>query len=539
MTRILRKESTKALWLGVLALSAALALGSCSSTGTSASSGSSEGTVNVSLTDAAAYGYDNVWITVKSLWFHTSDTAGPGDPAWLKYDVTPYTVDLLTLCNGVVSSAIWDNIKLPVGTYKQIRILLAGTAAQLTASATTQGLNYNNEVVDASGAHPLWVPDYSHGIRLAGTFQVTTSSTLNLAIDFDAGDDIVDITRNGVTEYFLKPRLAYFDLDNAGAIVGTIDATAAGNNATAEFVFKAEVPNSDMTPSQYHVVKRATVYDTTNNQFVLYPLAPGTYDIIMRGIGYETVILKGVSVTKGTTPSSGATVIPTITMTPGNDYAVTADDGVLTPTGSWINFYQTLPLAGELPYEIRTRDLNPLTGGIKSFKLSSSPLLAGTYVDGSTVPTLTQYTPVEGGVAGGFQAVQNATLYNRGNAVIVTPTSNTDLAQAGFAAMTVSTPSANSVSGNIVVPSELQNKMDSGKLFVVYGGMILNTIDVGPQMATGGAYIMSNLPGGAAYTIYGVDAIGWSTTTSVLAVGVPAIADLSAGDATGVDLSML
>jgi hypothetical protein len=81
--------------------------------------------------------------------------------------------------------------------------------------------------------------------------------------------------------------------------------------------------------------------------------------------------------------------------------------------------------------------------------------------------------------------------------------------------------------------------MDSGKLFVVYGGMILNTIDVGSQMATGGAYIMSNLPGGAAYTIYGVDAIGWSSTTSTLSVAVPALANLSAGDATGVNLSML
>ncbi len=526
---------TRFLW--IVAVSAALVLSSCSTTGTGSGTGSTEGAVNVSITDAPAYGYNNVWITVKSLWFHTSDTAGPGDPAWLKYDVTPYTVDLLTLNNGSLSPAIWDNIKLPVGTYKQIRVLLAGTAAALTASASSNGLNYNNEVVDAAGAHPLWVPDYSHGIRLAGTFTVVTSSTLNLVIDFDAGDDIVNITRKGVTEYFLKPRLAYFDLDNVGAIVGTIDSTAAGNDSAAEFVFKAEAPNGDTTPAEYHVVKRSTVYDATNNQFVLYPLPPGSYDLIMRGVGYETVIVKGVPVTKGTTPSSGATVVPTITMTPGSDYTVTADDGVLTPTGSWINFYQTLPLAGELPYEVRTRDLNPLTGGFKSFKLSSSTILAGTYVDSTTTPTLTAYTPVEG--LGGFQAVQVATLYNRSTPVIVTPTSNTDLAQAGFAALTPSTPSANSISGSIYVPSELQNTMDSGKLFIVYGGMILNTIDVSSQMVTGGAYIMNNLPGGAAKTIYGVDAFGWSSTTSVLAVAVPTLANLSTGDATGITLSML
>ena len=539
MTKVFGKQVARARWLGIIASLAVIALVSCSTTGSTSNTAGTEGTVNVKITDAAAYGYDNVWITVKSLWFHTDDAAGPGDSGWLKYDVTPYTVDLLTLSNGNLSTAIWDNIKLPVGTYKQIRLLLAGTAAVLTASASADGLNYNNEVVDASGAHPLWIPDYSHGIRLAGTFAVSSSTPLNLAIDFDAGDDIVDITRKGVTEYFLKPRLAYFDLDNVGAIVGTIDSAAAANAATAEFVFKAEAPNDDTTPAEYHVVKRSTVYDTTNNQFVLYPLAPGTYDIIMRGVGYETVILKGVSVTKGTTPSSEATVIPTITMTPGTDYTVTADDGVLTPTGSWINFYQTLPLTGELPYEIRHRDLNPFTGGFKIFKLSSSSILSGAYVDGTTVPTLTAYTPVEGGVLGGFQAVQKAELYNRSAAVIVTPTSNTDLATAGFAALTPSTPSANSISGTISVPAELQNKMDSGKLFIVYGGMILNTIDVASQMVTGGAYTMSNLPGGAAYTIYGVDAIGWSSTTSVVSVGVPAIANLSTGNATGINLSML
>jgi len=537
MTKVFKEAKMRTRFFWIVAISAVLILSSCSTSGGGSGTGSTEGAVNVSITDAPAYGYNNVWITVKSLWFHTSDTAGPGDSAWLKYDVTPYTVDLLTLGNGGISSAIWDNIKLPIGTYKQIRILLAGTADMLTASASSNGLNYNNEVVDAAGAHPLWIPDCSHGIRVAGTFAVTTSSALNLAIDFDAGDDVVDITRKGVTEYFLKPRLAYFDLDNVGAIVGTIDSTAAGNNATAEFVFKAEAPNGDTTPAEYHVVKRATVYDTTNNQFVLYPLAPGTYDIILRGVGYETVILKGVPVTKGTTPSSGATVVPTITMTPGSDYTVTADDGVLTPTGSWINFYQTLPLAGELPYEVRTRDLNPFTGGFKSFKLSSSAILSGNYVDSTTTPTLTEYTPVEG--LGGFSAVQIAVLYNRSTSVTVTPTTNTDLATAGFTPLTPSTPSANSISGSIVVPSELQNKMDSGKLFVVYGGMILNTIDVASQMVTGGAYIMSNLPGGAAKTIYGVDALGWSSTSSVKSIAVPAIANLSTGDATGINLSML
>ena len=536
MTKVSWEEKMKTRFLGILAISAVLVIGACSTTGSNPAPGSNEGQVSVSLTDGPAYGYDNVWITVKSIWFHKSDTSGPDDSAWLKYDVTPYSIDLLTLSDGAISPAIWDNIKLPVGTYKQIRIHLAGTAQTLTASASSNGLIYNNEVVDGSGGHPLWIPDYSHGIRLAGTFTVSESSTLRLAIDFDAGDDLVGFQRKGMTEYFLKPRLRYFDLDNAGAIVGTIDGTAEANNATAEFVFKAEQPNDPATP-EYHVIKRAARYDATNHHYVLFPLAPGNYDIVMRGVGYETVIVKGVPVTKGTTPSSGATIVPTITMGSDSDYNVTASPGALSPTGSWMNFYQTLPLAGEIPYEIRVRHLDPFTGGFGNFPLSLGNLQAGTYVDGTTAPSLTDYTPVEG--LGAYSVVQDAVLYTRSAAVTVNQTTNTDLASAGIPALLPSTPSAYNIAGNIVLPSALQNKMDSGRLFIVFGGMILNTIDVGAQMVVGGAYIMPNLPGGIPRAIYGVDAIGWSTTTSTKAVAVPRTANLTTGNAGGIDMNML
>ena len=514
-----------------LILAVILIMASCNSG--SDSTPASNGSVVASVTDAPAFGYNNVWITVKELWFHTDNAAGPNEAGWLKYAVTPYTVDLLTLFNGVTSPAIWNGIQLPVGTYQQIRIILVKTTDALTASATADGLSYNNEVVDALGSvSPLYIPDAEHGIRLPGSFTVTASAPLRLAIDFNAGEDIVSVTRRGVTEYYLKPRLSYFDLDNAGAIVGTVDSASAANNSTAEFVFKAEQPDST---NSYHVVVRSTVYDTTNHHFVLYPVPPGNYDLMMRGIGYETVILKGVPVTRGTTPVSGATIVPTITMVPGTDYTVTAN--ALVPTGAWVNFYQTLPSTGEIPYEIRYRHLDPFTGNFGAFKLSNSTIQTGTYVNNATAPTLNPATPVGG--LGGFWAVQDAMLYNRSNAVIVNPTTNTALTQALFGTMTPNTPAAYSISGNVVIPSGLLNTMDSGKLFSVYGGMIINTIDVATQMPTGGAYTMSSMPGGSANTVYGIEAFGWSSTSLVRAIAVPQVVDLSTGNATGVDMNMI
>jgi len=62
------------------------------------------GGATVSLTDAPG-DYDHVYVTVRDIWFHSSDAAGPDDGGWRRYPLAaPVTVDLLTLSNGVVGS---------------------------------------------------------------------------------------------------------------------------------------------------------------------------------------------------------------------------------------------------------------------------------------------------------------------------------------------------------------------------------------------------------------------------------------------------
>ncbi len=80
------------------------------------------------------------------------------------------------------------------------------------------------------------------------------------------------------------------------------------------------------------------------------------------------------------------------------------------------------------------------------------------------------------------------------------------------------------------------NLMNNGIMFATFGGMIVNTIDVGTQMMTGGTYSMTNLPGGAPYSFFGLYAIGWGT--GALGIGaVPGI-DLRSGSVTGVAMPM-
>ncbi|HET7525430.1 MAG TPA: DUF4382 domain-containing protein, partial [Burkholderiaceae bacterium] len=86
------------------------------------------GTMRLSLTDAPACGYDNVWVTVQKVRVHRSATANDNDAGWSEVVLaTPKRVDLLTLTNGALEPL--GQTQLPAGTYTQMRLVLAPNTA--------------------------------------------------------------------------------------------------------------------------------------------------------------------------------------------------------------------------------------------------------------------------------------------------------------------------------------------------------------------------------------------------------------------------
>ncbi len=534
----------KSLVLCVILLVSGFLLQGCSGGGSS--NATPTGYAQISLTDAPG-DFDHVWITVKEVWFHPSDAAGPNDVGWQKYSLpTPITVDLLTL-DGKVSSSPLGNIPLAVGNYQQIRLVLVGHDAPLAASASSAGLTFNDEVVVGSTISPLRIPDVSNGIKLSGVFSITNGGTLRLAIDFDAGHDVIDL---GNGEFVLKPRLAYFDFDNMGAIIGHIN-LASAPSGTAHFVVKAERLNDPLNP-QYYVVRRYTVVSipstTTMGTFVLYPVpavATTNYDILIRGVGYETTIIRGVPVTKGSTPTNNETIVPAISMTTGTDYS--ASGSIASPTGAWVNFYQTLATSAtgttEYPYEVRYRHFFPLTGTFANYALSNSELQYGTY-NASSISTV-PVTPQEG--IGAYQASAGALLYNRSALPgIGSPNITFSAPAVAFAQLTPKSGVANSISGTIDmsgIPLANYSQLTKGYVFAVLGGMIVNSVDVHSTMSGGGgAYTIPNVASGFPGAFYGVEAIGWdSSNFSIRAIAFPpGFVNLSSGsDVTGITMNMI
>jgi hypothetical protein len=160
--------------------------------------------------------------------------------------------------------------------------------------------------------------------------------------------------------------------------------------------------------------------------FTLYPLATkdangnaiSTYDVLIRGREMETMLVTGVPVTAGTSPSGTGSAAPTqlqstAIVLAANNAEYTAQFATpLSPLSSgYAIFQQTLPGAGAVPYEVRWRNTDPFTGTFRNpipLQGATSSLHLAPYNGGSTL-AFSPVTPQEG--AGAFTVAENEVAY--------------------------------------------------------------------------------------------------------------------------------
>jgi hypothetical protein len=132
---------------------------------------------DVSLAGNTPAQYSHVWITVQSVWFNASGTAGPDDGGWDKHDLsTPATVDLVAE-NGGNIGIITTGLRVKAGTYSQVRLIPVDATAPLATSAQNAGAIYNFEAdyVDSSGTTvqlPLELMNPDKGIGIPTSLKV-------------------------------------------------------------------------------------------------------------------------------------------------------------------------------------------------------------------------------------------------------------------------------------------------------------------------------------------------------------------------------
>ena len=277
MTSAPTSFSTLTLRTGA-ALASVIALGiaACGGGGSSGPDPGTTGTLRLSLTDAPACGYDNVWVTVEKVRVHASGAAADTDGGWSEVVLaTPQRIDLLTLTNGTLQPL--GQTQLPAGKYTQMRLVLGSTAPAGSPAGTLA-----NSIKPTGGAEvALTTPSaLQSGLKMNIDIDVPADKVADFAIDFDACKSFVKAGNSG--QYHLKPVLSVIPiLSDAGQrIVGHVDSTMAGAAVSAQ---QAGVP------------MRSTVADATG-KFVLYPVLPGSYDLVVNASGRVIAVMTGVPV---------------------------------------------------------------------------------------------------------------------------------------------------------------------------------------------------------------------------------------------------
>lgn len=334
-----------------------LALVGCGG-GTSGGSSGSTGNGTVSATGKFTLTYSgggipgvkHAWVTVSKVVLNEDidKTWVQGDTSWKVVTLNmPVTIDLAAANGYIVGSASGGGASVPIGTYNQIRLILAGHDEPLTASAAASAasgvvdsgrpLTYNAQVEYDNGAIvPIELPSLLTGFRLDRGVQITSSTTTeatlgalaaHIGLDrnlvrFDAGYEDLGAAVDGMT---LRMR-SYSTRggSDAGIILGQIDPnylcssvvlTNCASDVTVSLYGRSRALSAggavlfddELFPRMInHYTVRVEPSVTSDDAvvpesglFFMGPLLPdgsadNTYDLVIRGKGMRTMVIQDV-----------------------------------------------------------------------------------------------------------------------------------------------------------------------------------------------------------------------------------------------------
>lgn len=330
-----------------------LGCGGGSSGGSSGSTGngtvSATGKFTLTYTGGGIPGVKHAWVTVTKVVLNEDidKTWVQGDTSWKVVTLNmPVTIDLAAANGYIVGSSSSGGASVPIGTYNQIRLILAGHDEPLTASAAASAasgvvdsgrpLTYNAQVEYDNGAIvPIELPSLLTGFRLDRGVQITSSTTTeatlgalaaHIGLDrnlvrFDAGyqhaGSPVDAMTLRMRSYSTRGGA------DAGVILGQIDpnllcsavvVTNCASEVTVGLYGRSKALSADgavlfddeLFPRMinHYTVRveptvRAGAVVQESGLFFMGPLLPdgsvgNTYDLVIRGKGMRTMVIQDV-----------------------------------------------------------------------------------------------------------------------------------------------------------------------------------------------------------------------------------------------------
>lgn len=343
--------------IATLAIAASLVLSACGGGG----GGGSTGTLSMSLTDAPSCGYDAVNVTITKLSVNQSSTASTTDSGWVDIPITPTRVNLLTLQNGVLATL--GQTPLPTGKYTQVRLLLADNAS------ASGGQPIPNSVVPTGGSETaLTTPSAQQtGLKLNVDIDIAANKIADFVLDFNACKSVVAAGASG--HYLLKPVVKVTPHYISG-VRGSVDASIATGDNTMVML---EQPGSSILQP---VVVSATAPDSSGN-FLLQPVAPGTYDLVVTSNGHATAVVTNVVVATDTVTTLASAINPPTSLSGTIDGTVSSS---VTPIDASLSVTQALTDGSTI--EVAGGSANA-TSGAYSFAVPVGAVRVAAYATGS------------------------------------------------------------------------------------------------------------------------------------------------------------
>lgn len=321
--------------------------------GGGSSSGADSGTLRLALTDAPACGYDAVNVTVQKVRVHQSSSAGDSDNGWSEIVLSePKKINLLSLQNGVLEEL--GQTPLPSGNYTQLRLVLAdNSAANALANSVTPTGGTEVALQTPSGQQS--------GVKIKINIDIVANRMADFVLDFDACKSVV--VRGGSGQYNLKPQLTVTPRYTSG-VAGFVDAALA-NGSTSVSV------------QQGGVVIKASTPDSTGvniGKFLLQPVAPGSYTLVLTALGRSTAIVTNVVVTAQTVTTVNASAAPLKPPLSANGTVTGTVSGPATATDALVRVQQ--PLTGGPTVQVAGRFVDGSTGAYSYPLVISAPQVA-------------------------------------------------------------------------------------------------------------------------------------------------------------------
>jgi hypothetical protein len=381
----MKQQYTRAglLACSVLAAAALVACGgkkhSDTTTTPTTPTSSTAGTLNVSLTDAPACGFDAVNVTVTRVLVNTSATAGDNDATWISMPLVPARkINLLSLTNGVLDNLV--TASLDAGHYSQVRLGLdpntSGTANTVVPTGTTTEV-----ALDTPSAATV-------GLKVNGSFDITAGATTGVVIDFDACRSVASKGNGG---YALRPVLNVVPSALNG-IAGVVSASS----LTRHVMVYAE---------QNGQIVGTAAPDVQTGVFLVSHLAAGNYDLVITSDNSAASVISGIPVTATATTAVSTQAAP-LALALSNNASISGSV-TLTPASSTVTAFVTAKqVVPSGPVAIKYQGV-ALTN---AYTLAGLPLAAPQYAAYSATLPLA-FSPAVGVTPGVYSLEASATGY--------------------------------------------------------------------------------------------------------------------------------